>query len=78
MKNVQILTTPDCGSCAQVKKMLDNLGVQYEVIDVTENPDILQTYPVMTAPGIVIDGELAFTGVPKKEELVEALESKER
>lgn len=66
---VQILTTPGCGSCARVEKMLDEMGVKYEVIDITKNPDILQKYQVMTAPGIVINEKLEFTGVPNKEEL---------
>ncbi len=48
---------------------MDEMGVKYEVIDITKNPDILQKYQVMTAPGIVINEKLEFTGVPNKEEL---------
>ena len=69
MVQVQILSTPDCAGCAVVEKMLDEMSVPYEIIDVTKNPEILQKYPIMTAPGIVIDGNLEFTGVPKKDEL---------
>jgi len=70
---VQILTTPGCVNCAKVKEMLNAMKVKYEVIDVTKNPDILQKYPVMTAPGIVINDKLEFTGVPKEEELKKKL-----
>jgi len=70
---VQILTTPGCSSCAKVEKMLDEMKVKYEVIDITNNPKILQKYQVMSAPGIVINGKLEFTGVPKKEELEKKL-----
>ena len=66
---VQILTTPDCSNCSVVEKMLDELGVKYEVIDVTEKPEYLKKYPIYTAPGIVIDDKLEFVGVPKKEKL---------
>ncbi len=66
---VQILTTPGCSGCAKVEKMLDEMKVKYEVIDITKNPEILQKYQVMSAPGIVINGRLEFTGVPSKEEL---------
>lgn len=69
MVQVQILSTPDCSGCAIVEKMLDDMGVPYEIIDITKNPEILEKYPIYTAPGIVIDGKLEFTGVPKKEEL---------
>ena len=67
---VQILTTPDCSSCSVVEKMLDELQIPYEVIDVTQKPEYLQKYPIFTAPGLVIDGKLEFTGVPKHKELI--------
>ena len=37
------------------------------------NPEILQKYPIMTAPGIVIEGKLEFSVVPSKEELKKKL-----
>lgn len=70
---VQILTTPGCGGCETVKKMLDGMKVKYEIIDVIKNPEILKKYPIMAAPGIVIDGKLKFVGVPKEKELREEL-----
>lgn len=69
MKKVLILTTPGCAGCVKVEKMLDELKVRYDVIDVTQAPDILQKYPIMSAPGIVINGKLEFTGVPEKDAL---------
>ena len=72
---VQILTTPDCTHCSVVEKMLDGLKIPYEVIDITEKPEYLEKYPIFTAPGVVINGKLEFTGVPKKEKLMEKFES---
>jgi len=69
MVTVQILTTPLCTSCAVVERMLDKMGVKYELIDITKNPEILQKYPIMAAPGVVINGKLEFVGVPKEQEL---------
>ena len=66
---VQILTTPGCSSCVRVEKMLDEIKEKDEIIDITKNPGILQKYQVMSAPGIVINGKLEFTGVPSKNEL---------
>ena len=63
---VQILTTPDCSSCSIAEKMFNDLGITFEVIDVTAHPEYLQKYPIFTAPGIVINGKLEFTGIPKK------------
>ncbi len=67
--NVEILTTPDCSNCSVVEKMLDEMGVSYNVIDVTEKTEYLKKYKIFTAPGIVINGSLEFTGVPKKKDL---------
>ena len=75
MSKVLILTTPDCGNCSVVERMLDEMNIPYEVIDVTERPEYLQKYPIFTAPGVVIDGKLEFTGVPKKQELEKRLKS---
>ena len=71
---VEVLTTPDCSNCSVVEKMLDEMKVSYEVIDVTEKPEYLEKYPIFTAPGVVIDGKLEFTGVPKKKELIEKIQ----
>ena len=70
---VEILTTPDCANCSVVEKMLDEMKIPYEIIDVTEKPEYLEKYPIYTAPGLVINGKLEFTGVPKKEKLIEKL-----
>ena len=68
---VEVLTTPDCSNCSVLEKILDELSISYEVIDVTEKPEYLEKYPIYTAPGLVIDEKLEFTGIPKKKELIE-------
>lgn len=71
--NVLVLTTPDCSNCQVLEKMLDDIDVKYQVVDVTKKPEYLEKYPIFTAPGLVIDEKLAFTGIPKKEELLAKL-----
>ena len=66
---IEILTTPGCSNCIILEKMLDQLGIKYDLIDVTEKPEYLEKYPIFTAPGLVINGKLEFTGIPKKEDL---------
>lgn len=70
---IQILTTPGCSNCNILEKMLDKLGETYEVIDVTEKPEFLEKYPIFTAPGLVINDKLEFTGIPKIDELKKKL-----
>ena len=66
---VEVLTTPGCSNCEVLEKMLDNLGISYDLIDVTEKSEYLERYPIFTAPGLVIDGKLEFTGIPRLEDL---------
>jgi glutaredoxin len=66
---VEVLTTPDCSNCKVLEKMLDDLGISYDLIDVTEKYEYLEKYPIFTAPGLVIDGKLEFTGIPKINDL---------
>ena len=66
---VEVLTTPGCSNCKVLEKMLDNLGISYDLVDVTEKSEYLERYPIFTAPGLVIDGKLEFTGIPKMEDL---------
>ena len=49
-----------------LKRCLDQLGIRYDLIDVTEKPEYLEKYPIF-ATGLVIDGKLEFTGIPKKD-----------
>lgn len=72
---IEILTTPSCGNCKVVEKMLDEMSIPYDVIDVTEKSEYLEKYPIFTAPGVVIDDKLEFTGIPKKEELLKKINS---
>jgi len=72
-RKVEILTTPSCGNCKVVEKMLDEMNMPYEIIDVTEKPEYLEKYPIFLAPGVVIDEKLEFTGIPKKQELLKKL-----
>lgn len=66
---ILVLTTPGCSNCNVLEQMLDNLGIKYDLIDVTEKPEYLEKYPIFTAPGLVINGKLEFIGIPKKEDL---------
>jgi hypothetical protein len=50
-------------------------GIDYRVLDLTESPEIGIRYAVHSTPAIVINGKLAFNGVPKEKALRKKLES---
>ena len=66
---IEILTTPGCLNCNKLEKMLDKLGISYDLIDVTIKPDYLKKYPIFTAPGLVINEKLEFSGIPNFKDL---------
>ena len=66
---VEVLTTPGCSNCKVLENMLEKLGISYDLIDVTEKSEYLEIFPIFMAPGLVIDGILRSTGVPKIEDL---------
>ena len=66
---VEVLTTPGCATCSTLEKMLDEMNINYSIIDVSENPEYLKKFPIFMAPGLVINDSLAYVGIPKKHEL---------
>ena len=79
VKKVQVIKTPGCSSCAKATKLLrkikedEKLDFRIEELDITQHPDLLQKYQIMTSPGIIIDGKLEFAGIPGEKKLKEKL-----
>lgn len=54
-------TTPICPACMAMANMLDAEGVEYETIDITENPEAVEKYDLTGVPVMLIrgsDGEI--------------------
>ena len=67
MIDVLFITVPGCAQCAKAKTVIEKVkpdfpDMRVTYLDATEHPEILQKYRIMSAPGIVVNGELAFTG----------------
>ena len=67
MIEVLFITVPNCVQCAKAKKVIEKVqpdfpDMKVEYLDVTQHPEILQTYRVLSAPGIVVNGTLEYTG----------------
>lgn len=41
-KMIKIYKTPTCGYCPMVAKLFDMKGVKYELVDISENPELRQ------------------------------------
>ena len=62
--------TPTCGVCKKLGKMLDDMNIEYEDIDVSENPEFLDKYSITSFveahnPFSIVPWYIAFTrGAP--------------
>ena len=54
--SVLLFATRTCPNCRQAEKLLDQAGIEYEIILADENPDKAQEYGIRQAPTLVIDG----------------------
>ena len=61
MARVQLYTTAWCGYCVRAKALLDSRGIDYDEIDVADDPtlraDLVRRTGRRTVPQIFIDGE---------------------
>lgn len=72
--DVEFLYNPTCGHCrhglATVEEALaDEPDVDLEVVDLAREPEAAEEYDLRCCPGVVVDGTLAFLGVPSEAEL---------
>ena len=79
--HVQVLSTPGCAECAAAKRALERIRPDYPVlqveeIDVSEQPEVAARYGLLSAPGIVVDGELVAAGHVSEAELRRKLDER--
>lgn len=76
MINVQLVKTQDCSHCGQVKDLLKKLAPEFPEMKVKEilmttdkGMELVQKHGIMSSPGVIINGKLAFTGGASEEQL---------
>ena len=72
--NIKILG-PGCARCHQLeqaaKEVVKELGIEASIEEVKDIKRIM-TYPILTTPGLVVNGELVCSGrVPSKAEVTQ-------
>ncbi|MDH3281540.1 MAG: thioredoxin family protein [Gammaproteobacteria bacterium] len=77
---IDLLTMPGCPHCAHAKEVLERISPDYADLEVTihdlaQEPELASRYMLMSAPGVVIDGELAFSGGLNEAELRQRLDT---
>ena len=82
MNSIQLVTTPGCTHCAQVRKVIEEVKPQFsdilvEEIDATtpKGTELVMQHMIFASPGVIINGELFSTGGINKDELIKKLGS---
>jgi hypothetical protein len=78
---IEVVTSgvPGCKSCEAAKERVQNgltdfPSVQFGVIDSLEEPERIESLGMVTSGAIVIDGEVAFSSLPKEKVLRHKIE----
>lgn len=74
MTLVEVLMTPGCAGCPQAEQIVEEVvaefeGVDWEEVDISDDPERGTKHGIMSVPAVVVDGELLATGVPDRDEL---------
>ena len=67
--------TPTCGVCKKLGKMLDDMNIEYEDVDVSENPEFLDKYSITSVPTLLKDNGEKLVGVHTSTEIRNFLNS---
>jgi len=71
--DVMIIATKDCSHYANLAKELDELGVEYRVLFVEDEPELVRKYGIRHSPNLIVDDEVKFRRQPTENELRECL-----
>jgi glutaredoxin len=72
---VEVFIAPEgCPSCGKAQQLItriagDYAGVEVREIHIADAPDRVVEYGVFSTPFVVIDGQVAFVGVPREPDL---------
>lgn len=82
MISIQLVSTPGCTHCEEVRKVLNEVKPQYPDMQILEldatNPDGLELvtkYGILASPGVIINGELFATGGINKDSFIKKLQT---
>jgi glutaredoxin len=63
---IELVTSPGCTKCAAVRStihhVLQDISAEYTEIDLTEHPEYARDYHLLSAPAVIINGQLEFHG----------------
>lgn len=77
--NVLVLRASDCRHCGQVVGILQRLRasefpeIEVQEASIVDHPELLEQYPIVASPGIVVNGKLVASGLVSEKVLRQRL-----
>jgi glutaredoxin len=63
---IELVTSPGCTKCATVRStihhVLQDVTAEYTEVDLTEHPEYARDYHLLSAPAVIINGQLELQG----------------
>ncbi|VAW78535.1 hypothetical protein MNBD_GAMMA14-2309 [hydrothermal vent metagenome] len=71
--DVMIIASEACTHGKNLARELDDLGIDYRLVHVEAEPELVEKYNIRHSPNLVVDGEVKFRRQPTEHELRECL-----
>lgn len=73
LMEVSIIATRGCNHRASLERQLQNLGVDYDLLFVEENPELVEELDIHHSPNLLVNGEVVCRNLPTAGELIQLL-----
>lgn len=71
-------SSPPCPACRTMQAQLEGEGIPHEVVDITEQPEVIEKYNLSSVPVLIIEDDsgefIQLTGLQPVENIKELLE----
>lgn len=67
--NIELIASRQCNHRPNLERELQDLGFNYQVIFVEDDPEVCQRYGIRHSPCLVVDGKLLSRDQPTEGEL---------
>lgn len=71
---IEVIATRSCSHCSGLEWELKDLGYEYELLYVEDNPDIVSQYGIRHSPNVLVDGRVVCRGPLPEGELRNLIE----
>ncbi|MCL2820653.1 MAG: ribonucleoside triphosphate reductase [Oscillospiraceae bacterium] len=57
---IMLVTTEQCPNCLTVQTLMNDANIQYDILEVSKNPDVVKLYSVRSAPTLIVQNGTGY------------------